>query len=50
MIYDIILQIDSNIRYVSTDNGIGNEGAKGLGEALILNTTITKLYLAGMKH
>ena len=33
-----------------TGNGIGDEGAKGLGEALKLNTTITTLYLRGMKH
>jgi hypothetical protein len=33
-----------------TGNGIGNEGAKGLGEALKLNSTITKLNLGGMKH
>jgi hypothetical protein len=33
-----------------TDNEIGAEGAKGLGEALKLNSTITELYLGGMKH
>ena len=33
---------------VYTDNRIGAEGAKGLGEALKLNTTITTLNLASM--
>jgi hypothetical protein len=33
-----------------TDNDIGDEGAKGLGEALKLNSTITELDLGGMKH
>ena len=32
------------------DNGIGDEGAKGLGEALKLNTTLNELYLGCMKH
>jgi hypothetical protein len=31
-----------------TDNHIGAEGAKALGEALKLNSTITTLYLRGM--
>ena len=33
-----------------TDNGIDDEGAKGLGEALKFNTTITIVNLAGMKR
>ena len=33
-----------------TGNGIGAEGAKGLGEALKLNSTLTTLNLRGMKH
>jgi hypothetical protein len=33
-----------------TGNDIGAEGAKGLGEALKLNSTITTLYLRCMKH
>ena len=35
---------------VFTDNGIGDEGAKGLGEALKLNTALTMLHLWGMKR
>ena len=34
---------------MSTGNRIGAEGAKGLGEALKLNTTLTTLDLASMK-
>jgi hypothetical protein len=33
-----------------TDNDIGDEGAKALGEALKLNSTITTLNLGCMKH
>ena len=33
-----------------TGNGIGDEGAKGLGETLKLNTTLTTLDLSCMKH
>ena len=44
------MQIDSYIHYVCTDNGIGAEGAKGLGEALKLNSSITTLNLESMKH
>ena len=48
--YDIVLYIDSYIHYVCTGNGIGAEGAKGLGEALNLNTTLTTLHLSCMIH
>ena len=41
---------DSYIHFVYTGNVIGDEGAKGLGEALKLNTTITELYLTRMKY
>ena len=33
-----------------TDNRIGDEGAKGLREALKLNSTLTTLDLRCMKH
>jgi hypothetical protein len=33
-----------------TGDAIGNEGAKTLGEALKLNSTITTLDLGSMKH
>ena len=33
-----------------TANNIGDEGAKGLGEALKCNTTITTLDLNSMNH
>ena len=46
----VIRWINSIIHCVCTDNGIGDEGAKGLGEALKLNTTITTLDLEGMKY
>ena len=35
---------------MSTGNDFGAEGAKALGEALKLNTSITVLDLHGMKH
>jgi hypothetical protein len=34
---------------VYTGNGIGDEGSKGLGETLKLNSTITTLNLWSMK-
>ena len=33
-----------------TGNKIGDEGAKGLGEALKLNAALTMLHLWGMKR
>lgn len=30
-----------------TDNAIGDEGAKALGESLKVNTTLTELHLTG---
>ena len=49
-IYDVTMQIDSYFHYVCTGNSIGDEGAKGLGEALKLNTTLTTLDLTSTKH
>ena len=35
------------LRFISTDNDIGETGATSLSESLKSNTTLTKLYLCG---
>lgn len=37
------------IGYEQTENKIGNHGAEALGEALKVNTTLTKLVLSGQR-
>ena len=48
MIDDIVMQIDGLL--ICTDNGVGDEGAKALGEALKLNNSLTQLNLGSMTH
>ena len=49
-IFDYILPIHSYLFiYVYTDNNVGVEGAKVLGEALKYNNVLTTLYLKSIK-